>query len=378
VFLGLAVIGVMAGGVWFTKKRPLGDTAKLPDGYVSTISAFQQEYGHYYGNLEDFAKVEGRFRSAADLAAKKNFPAVASVLESLSKAAALPVVFHNLGVAHAGLSDWARAADAFREALARDQEYAPTRKLLRETRGIPAGVAEPYTREHEPNESNLSANVIALRAPVGGEISGGNDSADYYRVAAPAAPRDLIAIDVASHSPGFAPRVRVYDDKFKIQSWGEKAARAGESLKLMGGPAPNSSLYISVSDDSGNGGLYLLTVTPQKAFDRFEPNDDVMASRRISIGEEVSANIMDNSDSDFFSFASPRKGAITVEIRNRAAAFVPVLAVYNKDRRNIGFAQDVKAGSSIRHTIEADKDQIYYLQISSQAGTAGAYILRVD
>jgi hypothetical protein len=137
-------------------------------------------------------------------------------------------------------------------------------------------------------------------------------------------------------------------------------------------------LYVAITDDNAKGGMYLLTVTPQKAFDRYEPNDDIMASRRISIGEEVAANIMDNADTDFFSFASPRKGEVTIEIRNRAAALVPVLAVYNRDRRNIGFAQDVKAGANLRHTIDADKDQLYYLQVSSQSGTAGAYILRVD
>lgn len=378
--LGVAAIAIFAGASWFSKRRPaVVDSAKLPDGYISASGVFKQEYDHYYGPDEEFEKqVGGRFKSASDLAAKKNLPAVASVLESVSKNGAVPVVFHNLGIAYAGLSDWARAADAFREALARDQEYAPTRKFLRDTRGIPAGVAEPYTREHEPNDSNLAANVIALRAPVGGEISGANDSSDYYRVAAPAAPRDLVAIDLANHSPGVAPRLRIYDEKLKIQSWGEKSGRSGESLQVIGGPTPNSTLYISVSDDNGKGGMYLLTVTPQKAFDRYEPNDEIMVSRRISIGEEISGNVMDNLDTDFFSFVSPRRGSVTIEVRNRTGAFVPVLAVYNRDRRNIGFAQDVKPGANVRHTIDADKDQTYYLQISSQGGSAGAYILRVD
>jgi hypothetical protein len=356
----------MAGGMWLSKRKSSPEAAKLPEGYISEAAAFRQEYDHFTGGNEEFGKVAALFQSASDLAAKKNLPAVASVLESTAKVAAVPMIFHNLGVAYAGLSDYARAAATFREALARDPEYGPTRKFLRELRGLPAGAAEPHTREQEPNENNLTANVIALRTPVGGEIGGSNDSADYYRVAAPAAPRDLIAIEVANHSASFAPRVRVYDENIKVQSWGEKAGRPGESLKIVGGPAANGSLFISISGDDGKGGLYLMTVTPQKAFDRYEPNDGIMASRRISIGEEVSANILDNVDSDFFSFPSPRKGTVTVEIRNRAASLVPVLAVYNKDRRNIGFAQDVKAG------------QTYYLQISSQSGTAGAYILRVD
>jgi hypothetical protein len=147
---------------------------------------------------------------------------------------------------------------------------------------------------------------------------------------------------------------------------------------VTGGPLPNSTVYLSITPEDDTRGLYLLTVTPLKAFDRYEPNDDLMASRKISIGEEIAANIMDDADKDFFSFASPRKGTVTVEIRNRSEGLVPVLAVYNRDRRNIGFAQDVKPGANLHHTFDTDKDQTYYLHISAQSGTSGGYVLRVD
>jgi hypothetical protein len=125
--------------------------------------------------------------------------------------------------------------------------------------------------------------------------------------------------------------------------------------------------------------MYLLKVTPLKAFDRFEPNDDISSAGRISIGEEVAANIMDSADTDFFSFTSPRKGNVTVELRNRSTTLIPVLAVYGPDRRNLGFAPDVqKPGANLRHTINVEKDQVYYLQISSQSGSAGPYSIRVD
>jgi hypothetical protein len=379
VLLALCIMGIMAGAMWFAKKRPLVDTAKLPEGYVSDSAALKTEFDFYYGPRDEYAGVSSRFRSAADLAAKRNLPAVASVLESISKNGNLPVVFHNLGIVYTALGDHTRAADSFREALAHDAEYAPTRKFLRDAKGIPGGSAEPYTREKEPNNDNLTANLIALRAPVGGEIVGGSDSADYYRFSAPPAPRDLVAVEVANHSGTFAPRLHVYDDKFRSQDWGDKSERAGGSLKVLGGPAPNASLRLSITSEDGKGGLYLLTVTPLKAFDRYEPNDEIMGARSISIGEEISANVMDNADTDFFSFLSPRKGSVNVEFRNRSNSLVPVLAVYNKDRRNIGFAQDaVKPGSNLRHTIDANKDEMFYLQISSQSGTAGPYVLRVD
>lgn len=378
VLLGLAAVGVMAGGMWITKQRPIVDTAKMPEGYVSDGAALRQEFDHYNGPRDNFGSIDGRFRSASDLAAKRNLPAVASVLESVSKGARVPVIFHNLGIVYAGLGDYSRAAESFREALARDPEYSPTRRFLREAKGIPGGSAEPFTREREPNNDSLSANLIALRTPVGGEFAGGADSADYFKASAPPAPRDLISIEVANHSPAFAPRLHVYDDTLRIQDWGEKSEKAGGTLKVIGGPEPNSTITLSITGTDGKSGLYLLTVTPLKAFDRYEPNDDLMAARGISIAEEISPNIMDNADSDFFSFKSPRKGSVTVELRNRSNSLVPVLSVYNQDRRNIGIVQDAKAGGNLRYSIDANRDELFYLQISSQAGTAGPYVLRVD
>jgi hypothetical protein len=377
--LAIAIIGVLAGGIWVARKRPLINASAIPEGYVPDTAALKQEYGRYYGNEENLAKASAAFRSAASLVSRRNFPAATSVLESVTRNGAVPVVYHDLAVAYALLGDFTRAGDNFREVLARDSEYAATRKYLRDQKGIPAGAVEPFTREQEPNDDRLRANLIGLRTPVGGELAGAADSADFFRFVAPPAPRDLVAIEVTNHSAAFTPRLHVYDDQFRILNWGEKTEHAGESAKIVGGPTPNSQLYVSLTSDDGKPGLYLLTVTPLKAYDRFEPNDTLLTSRRISIGEEVSANVLDAVDSDFFSFVSPRKGNVSIEIRNRSNTLIPVLGVYNKDQRNIALVQDVqKAGSNLHHAIEAEKDQVFFLQISSQGGSAGAYTLRVD
>ena len=320
-----------------------------------------------------------RFREAADAARKRNIAGATSVLETAVKEGALPAVFHDLGVGYAALGDFPRAADAFREVLARDPEYAPTRLYLHSSKSIFAGAAEPYGREQEPNNDQSTANLIAVRSAVGGELAGGNDTSDYFRVVAPAAPRDLITIELANNSPGFSPRLHVYDSDLRLLSWGDKTARPGDSLTITGGPAPNSTLYIAISAADSNGGLYLLSVTPQKAFDKFEPNDDILSSRHISMGEEVPANIMDVEDTDFFSFVGPRKGKVTIQLRNRSTTLIPAVTTLNNDHRNLGFAQDArKAGQDVQYSIDVDKDLTYYVEISSQGGTSGAYTLRVE
>jgi len=377
--LAIGILGVLSGAIWLSRRQPIANAAALPAGYIADSGALKQEFSRFYGADDNFGKAAGPFRSAADLAGRRNFAASTSVLESATRFAQVPLVYHDLGVSYALLGDLTRASDAFREVLARDPDYAATRKYLRDLKGIPASGAEPFTREQEPNDDRLRANLIALGTPVGGEIAGGADTADFFRVVAPQAPRDLVSIEVTDHSASFTPHLHVYDDQFRVLTWGEKVDRAGGSLKIVGGPKPNAQVYVSVTSADGQPGLYLLSVTPLKAFDRFEPNDTILGSRKISIGEEVTANVMDSIDTDFFSFVSPRKGTVAVEIRNRSNTLIPVLGVYNNDRRNIALVQDVqKAGGNLRHTIDTDKDATYYLQVSSQGGSSGAYILRVD
>lgn len=386
VCLALLVGGGAWGIRWLIHRRPILSKAMLPPGYVADIDALKQEYARYFGfGLED-EWVSGGFRQATEAAGKGSPAGAASMLETLVHNSgseglngAVPVVFHDLGVSYTALGDYRRAADAFREALARDPEYAPTRKFLHDAKGIGPGAAEPLTHEVEPNNEPATANLIAIKAPVGGELAGSNDPGDYFKVIAPASPRDLITISLENHSIDFAPIVRVYDGSLRILSWGEKTGRPGESVSLTGGPKPNTSLYISVTSGGANGGLYLLSAKALKAYDKYEPNDDLRTARRIMVGEEIPASIMDSGDSDFFSFQSPRRGTIAIDIRNRSETLIPALTMYDSDRRNLGFAQEVrKPGSNIRYLLDAEKDGIYYIEISSQAGTAGAYSLRLD
>jgi hypothetical protein len=343
------------------------------------MSALRTEYSHYYGKPIEESVIEGRFRQASDLMGARNYPGASAVLETLSRKAALPVVFSNLGVVYSAMADYARSAEAFREALARDSDYAPSRQFLRNSKSIPFNSADPYTREAEPNNEARTANLISLGVSASGEVTSSNDDVDYFRVVTPAAPRDLLSVELANHSIEFAPRLHVYDENLRLLSWGEKTAHRGDSIRVVGGPAPNSTLYISIAASDGHSGLYVLSVKPQKAFDRYEPNDDIMGSHRITMGEEINANIMDAEDTDFYSFQSPRKGTVTIEIRNRSDSLIPGVTTYNTDRRNMGFGPEIrKPGVGLHHTIDVEKDRIYYVQVWSQAGSSGAYTLRVD
>jgi hypothetical protein len=377
--LALLILGVLVGIRWVAQRHPAATAVGAPAGYVSDLSGLRAEYARYYGRPILESVIESRFRQAVGFVGQGNYPGAAAVLETLSRKAALPLVFSNLGVVYYALGDYARSADTFREVLAREPDYAATRQFLRNAKSIPVNSADPYTREVEPNNDPRTATLIALGVQAGGEVAASTNDVDCFRVIAPPSPRDRLKITLTNHSFDFAPRLRVYDDSLRLLSWGEKTAHAGESIEVAGGPPPNSTLYLSVSAADDKSGVYVLTVKAQKAFDQHEPNDDIMSTHRIAIGEEIHANIMDADDTDFFSFQSPRKGKATIEIRNNSDTLIPGITTYNTDRRNMGFGPEVrKRGLGLRHTIDVEKDKLYYIQVWSQAGSAGAYTLRVD
>ena len=195
----------------------------------------------------------------------------------------------------------------------------------------------------------------------------------------PAAPRDLITVELANHSIDFAPQIRVYDGNLRIVNWGEKAGppASPSASRAVRRPIPPVHRGLDANPCSGQ---YVLTVKPQQAFDAYEPNDDILSARRIGIGEDIHANIMDADDSDFYSFRSPRKGTVAIDIQNSSSTLIPAITLYTGERRrNLGFGPELRQpGANLQHTMKVEKDLMYYVQVWSQAGTSGAYTLRVN
>jgi hypothetical protein len=120
-------------------------------------------------------------------------------------------------------------------------------------------------------------------------------------------------------------------------------------------------------------------VTPQHAFDGYEPNDEIFNSRRVEISQEIQANIMDGTDTDYYSFIAPRTGQVNVTIRNRSTTLIPALTTFSPEMRNIGFGPDLRTpGATLRHTFDVVENQMYFLQVWSENSTAGDYSLIVE
>ena len=382
-WVGLILVAAVVGG-WLTgppkPSNPRGPApAKMLPGYIASVATVAQEYTRFQGKVFQMPEVEQQLEQADGRVAAKDYGAAVGLLEEASKKVAVPVIFNNLGVLYAELNDRSRAINAFREALARDIDYQPVRFNLTRLKGFTSQDADPVTHEIEPNDRAVLANLIAVGTPVDGTVAEGTDDRDYFRITTPPAPRDLISVEIVARSKTLAPVLRMFDLDSRLLEWGREMREPGATLTQYFSPEPNTTLYLVVSGYGSTSGPYTLTVRQLKAFDAYEPNDDIFNAKAIPTGKPVEANIMDPKDTDYYSFVAPRSGLVTINIHNRSATLIPALSTFNPDKSSSGFGPDVRApGGNLKHLLEVQDGQTYYLQVWSQSGTAGEYTLTVE
>ena len=372
----IPALAIAAVGAWLLVRAPRRSGPQPLAGYISSAETLQQEYGRFYGKRLTNAELPQQFRQAAGLMLQAQYAAAAAILETVAREASLPVVYNDLGVLYAGVGDRARTVNAFREALARDLTYQPVRLNLNRLRGFTADSANPVTQEIEPNNSLLLANVAALETPMEAAI-GQDDDVDTFRFAAPPAPRDILLLEISAKGGTLAPVLKFYDGEMRFLDWGAAARQPGD-MNLRFSPEPNAGLYVQVRGYGASSGPYVLRVRALRLFDSFEPNDDILSTRRIAVNQKIEANIMDARDTDYYSFFSPVGGAVTIELQNRSATLIPALSTFTPDLRAAGFGPDVRTpGAGFEYKMEVLAGQVYPIQIWSLGNTAGEYSLIV-
>lgn len=377
---GLLAVLVMAAGLWFRGQLAEGKhRAKPLTGYVTDAATLDQEYAHFHGVALKDKEVRAQFEQAADLSANGQYNGAILMLETVAKKAAVPVVFNDMGVLYAQLNDRGRAIRAFRDALARDFDYVPVRQNLERLKGFTTNAADPVTSEIEPNNNIQNANVIGLNKPVEAEISPLDNDVDVFKVTSPPAPRDLIEIHIENRSKTLAPRLSVYDEDGVILPWSKDTNQPGASLTQYMAPKPNSTMYLNIYGGGSSAGAYTLTVKTLKAFDAYEPNDDIYNAKKLTLGQEIEANIMDSEDTDFYSFAGPRTGTVSIDVSNRSATLIPALTTFGPDMRVSGFGPDIRTpGTSLHQTLAVEEGTTYYIQIWPQGRSSGGYALKIQ
>jgi hypothetical protein len=371
----LPIAGLLIAGPriwsWIANRAPQPQSLA---GYIADGAELQLEYLDFQGKPLDNPDIEQGFERAAELMREGSYISAAITLETTVQSAPLPVVFNDLGVLYVKLDDGPRAVAAFRDALARDWNYPPVRSNVLRLRYN----ADPLTHEVEPNGDNRQANVIALGKSIEADISSTFADVDCFRFTSPAAPRDVLAIELANRSQTLAPRMQVYDFNGRLLDWSAEGPTPGASLRELISPPPNTTFYIHLEGIGGSSGAYSLTVVPLKAFDAYEPNDEITRATPLTLDRTIDANIMDGEDTDFYSFAVPAGREAAIEIRNRSTTLIPGVTTFSTDLRNTGFGPDVRtAGADLHHTLKGEPGATVYIQVWGQGKTAGTYSLTV-
>ena len=353
----------------FLKQEPL-------PGYITDSSKLEMEYRLFTGKSLEDVTTSQQFEQATDLMLAGNYTDAVLLLEAVSKQAAVPLVFNNLGVLYMKLKDGAHGVQAFRDALARDHDYQPVRANLK---ALNVGdAADPRGTELEPNNTNREANVVWVDRPIQATITASVGDVDCFWFTTPRPPRDRIAIQIINQSITLNPRLRMYDASGKVLSGFKEAPNVGGSVRVDFSPPPNTLYYLQVEGADGTGGAYTLSVSSLRAYDVYEPNDDIMNATRLVLGQPIDANIMDANDTDFFSFTSPVGGSVTIDITNHGTTLIPGLSTFGPDLRHLGFGPDVdQPGGSLHHAMTVEANQTYYIQVWAKSDTAGYYSLTI-
>jgi tetratricopeptide (TPR) repeat protein len=353
---------------------PRASRDPLP-GYIADTGKIEEEYLTLTGKPLDPA-AEGQFDRATESMRQGNYGNAAIVLEAAARDIPVPAVFNDLGVLYAKLKDGRRAIRAFRDALARDHDYAPVRANLKNMNM--ADSIDPGANELEPNNDNSQANAVWLDRPVQAAIAPSVGDVDCFWFTTPRPPRDRITVAAINQSATLIPRLRIYDERGNLVTGLKEATSPGASVRFDFSPPPNTLYYVQVDGVSGSSGAYTLAVSALKAYDVYEPNDTILTATRIALGQTIDANIMDGDDTDFYSFLSPVAASVNVDVVSHSDTLLLGLGTFAPDLHSTGFAPDPKApGESIHYAMQMEANQLYYVQVFSKNDTTGPYTLVV-
>jgi tetratricopeptide (TPR) repeat protein len=364
-------------------KWPIKEGPPVPGTtYINSMTVIEHQYQQFIGQPLTDPDLRDRIQQANRLAEKSDFQGAAALGQEVADKAPVPALLNNLGVLYQGAGDWPRAKAAYQQALSKDPNYGPAKANLNalETAPTPPPHAVAVTdQEIEPNNEIFQANGIQLNRGIAAAIADSSDK-DTFAFKTPPKYRDWIEITVENRSTTLIPGIGVYNaDKSSIG--GNAASTAGANLKYDFVCAPDSTYYVQIVPTGYGqpGAAYTLTVKPLKAYDAYEPNDDIRHPASIELGKTVMANVMDPGDTDFYTFKTSKGGKVLVFLANRSTTLMPGIGVFDSDKSLLGGNEASNAGADLRYTFSSQPNSTYYVQISPRGygNRGGDYSLTV-
>lgn len=241
----------------------------------------------------------------------------------------------------------------------------------------PAPAAAGLLVEKEPNNTILEPNELAPGTTLQATIK--EKDTDYFRVVSTGTVRDWVKIDMVNRSTTLRPGLTLYDDKKAQMTYSyQDTGGADLSMKLV--MAPGQVIYVQAWSRSDTTGDYNLKVTPQKAYDEFEPNDKAFDATKLTLGEGLTANIMDGKDTDYYVLKTAKDGGakLAISVENGSTTLRPGATIYDRKKAQMTYWYQDTGGADLEKSQEVRPGEKYYIQVWSRSDTAGKYRLTVE
>lgn len=214
----------------------------------------------------------------------------------------------------------------------------------------------------------LHAAAMALNVKVSGTIAPQSRLSDYYRIEAPSTPRDLLRVSLENHSTKLRAGLRLFDSQKSEIAYASQST-AGANVELFFVAEPQSVYYVQVEpNNEWDSGPYSVSVTPQHAYDKYEPNDDILHAAHIGIGETIHANCMNGvrrtKDNDYYRFTNlSRAQKLKISLTNQSTTLRPALHVFDGNKSEIANAAKSTFGADVDLSFPAKPNATYYVWV---------------
>ena len=248
---------------------------------------------------------------------------------------------------------------------------------LKSLQAAPAAQVAIDATEREPNDDGLNANVVDLGKHVKAAIAAATDG-DVYTFTTPATYRDWIHVEVQNRSTTLDPNLELYDAAKAMVGSTYNATRGGDlGYDFVAPPSTKFAVRVS-SHFAQNTGVYVVSIAAKKAYDAYEPNDDILSAHRIAERTPVKASIMDRNDVDMYAIAGASgERTLTVTITNASATLHPHVVVYDAGKTEIGSSYNSTAGGDLNYAFKAPKGPVYVRVSDHFTQDGGDYVLTV-
>jgi outer membrane protein OmpA-like peptidoglycan-associated protein len=222
-----------------------------------------------------------------------------------------------------------------------------------------------------------SAIDSAAPANVGTAVTGAMVAAghsDFYRFQFNGTVRDIVVVRLENKSTTLKPDIKVYNADRSLlfeRNDGTAGASVEQALSVDSGKV----FYVEVLPGWASAGAYQLSAVAQKAYDAYEPNNDVLHAAPVKFGASFEANVMDDKDFRWFHVSPAASGKVEVHLENLSTTLKPDVFIYSSSKSLVVEKNDGTAGADLDFTVDVDPGRDFYVEIAPGWGSAGKFRL---